>query len=126
MNQSRINITEIPITVRVIGNPIPVIYKIFDIEENSKEAKFTISRSILIGEENECRLKEYIYRNKEDAPHDIVLVFGISDEKSKASEISKFLHEKLHEFSKTIVIIGRQEVNIDQDRLNHVLKESQS
>ena len=126
MNQSRINITEIPITVRVIGNPIPVIYKIFDIEENSKEAKFTISRSILIGEENECRLKEYIYRNKEDAPHDIVLVFGISDEKSKASEISKFLDEKLHEFSKTIVIIGRQEVNIDQDRLNHVLKESQS
>ena len=125
MNQSRINITEIPITVRVIGNPIPVIYKIFDIEENSKEAKFTISRSILIGEENECRLKEYIYRNKEDAPHDIVLVFGISDEKSKASEISKFLDEKLHEFSKTIVIIGRQEVNIDQDRLNHVLKESQ-
>jgi len=126
MNQSRINITEIPITVRVIGNPIPVIHKIFDIEENSKEAKFTISRSILIGEENECRLKEYIYRNKEDAPHDIVLVFGISDEKSKASEISKFLDEKLHEFSKTIVIIGRQEVNIDQDRLNHVLKESQS
>ena len=65
MNQSRVNITEIPVTVRVIGNPIPIVYKIFDIEENSKEAKFTISRSILVGEEVECKLKEYIYRNKE-------------------------------------------------------------
>ncbi|WP_428326897.1 hypothetical protein [Nitrosopumilus sp.] len=126
MNQSKINITEIPIIVRVIGNPIPVVYKIFDIEENSKEAKFTISRSILIGGEIECRLKEYIYRNKEDAPHDIVLVFGVLDEKSQSSEISHFLHEKLHEFSKTMVIIGRQEVNIDQDRINQALEESQS
>jgi len=58
MNDSGVNLIEIPITVRVIGNPTPVIYKIFDIEENSKEAKFTISRSILIGEEIECRLKE--------------------------------------------------------------------
>ena len=63
MNQSRTSIMEIPITIRVIGNPIPVIYKIFEINENSKEAKFTISRSLLVGEEIECRLKEYIYRN---------------------------------------------------------------
>ena len=126
MNQSRVNITEIPITVRVIGNPISVVYKIFDIEENSKEAKFTISRSILIGEEIECRLKEYIYRNKEGAPHDIVLVFGVSDQKSKSSEISQFLHEKLHEFSKTTVMIKGHEVNTEQDLINKALEENQS
>jgi hypothetical protein len=126
MKQSKINIIEIPITVRVIGNPIPIVYKIFDIEENSKEAKFTISRSILIGEEVECRLKEYIYRNKEGAPHDIVLVFGIPEQKCKSSEISQFLHEKLHEFSKTTVIVKRQEINIEQDLINKALEENQS
>ena len=62
MNQSRADIIEIPITI-IVGNSIPVICKIFEINENSKEVKFTISRSLLVGEEIECRLKEHIYRN---------------------------------------------------------------
>ena len=121
MNQSRTDIIEIPITIRIIGNPIPIIYKIFEIKENSKEAKFTISRSMLVGEEIECRLKEYIYRNN-GAPHDIVLVFGIPEGKSKSSEISQFLHEKLHEFKKTMVIIRQQEVKIEPNLISNALE----
>ena len=108
MNQYRTNIIEIPITVRVTGNPIPIIHRIFEINENSKEAKFTIARSTLVGEEIECRLKEYIYRNN-GAPHDIVVIFGIPEGNSKSSEISQFLHDKLYEFKKTMVIIRNQE-----------------
>lgn len=126
MNDSGVNLIEIPITVRVIGNPTPVIYKIFDIEENSKEAKFTISRSILIGEKIECRFKEYVYRNGDDTPNDLVLVFGVSDTKSKSSEISQFLHEKLHNFTKTTVIIKRKEVSIERDLMNKELEKNQS
>ncbi|WP_420544704.1 hypothetical protein [Nitrosopumilus sp.] len=121
MNQVRTGIIEIPITVRVTGDPIPIICKIFEINENSKEAKFTISRSVLIGEEIECKLKEYIYRNN-GAPHDIVVVFGIPEGNSKSSEISQFLHEKLHEFKKTMVIIREQEVKIEPILINNVLE----
>ena len=120
MNQSITDIIEIPITVRVIGNPIPIIYKIFEIKENSKEAKLTISRSLLVGEEIECRLKEYIYRNN-GAPHDIILVFGIPEGNSKSSEISQFLHEKLHEFKKTMVIIREQEIKIEPNLMSKAL-----
>ncbi len=125
-DDSGISIIEIPITVRVIGNPTPIVYKIFDIEENSKEAKFTISRSTLIGEEIVCRLKEYVYRNGDDTPNDLVLVFGVPDVKSKSSEISQFLHEKLHNFTKTTVIIGRKEVSIEQDLMNKELENNAS
>ena len=120
MNRSITDIIEIPITVRVIGNPIPIIYKIFEIKENSKEAKLTISRSLLVGEEIERRLKEYIYRNN-GAPHDIILVFGIPEGNSKSSEISQFLHEKLHEFKKTMVIIREQEIKIEPNLMSKAL-----
>ena len=121
MNRSITDIIEIPITVRVIGNPIPIIYKIFEIKENSKEAKLTISRSLLVGEEIERRLKEYIYRNN-GAPHDIILVFGIPEGNSKSSEISQFLHEKLHEFKKTMVIIREQEIKIEPNLMSKALE----
>ena len=120
MNRSITDIIEIPITVRVIGNPIPIIYKIFEIKENSKEAKLTISRSLLVGEEIERRLKEYIYRSN-GAPHDIILVFGIPEGNSKSSEISQFLHEKLHEFKKTMVIIREQEIKIEPNLMSKAL-----
>ena len=121
MNQSITDIIEIPITVRVIGNPTPIIYKIFEIKENSKEAKLTISRSLLVGEKIESRLKEYIYRNN-GVPHDIILVFGIPEGNSKSSEISQFLHEKLHEFKKTMVIIREQEIKIEPNLMSKALE----
>ncbi len=116
MTQSGINLVEIPITVRIIGNPVPVANKIFGINEDSpKTEKFPFPKSILVENDVECRLKEYVCRNEVDSPQDLLLFFGVIGTSFKSDTISNFLYERLKDFKKITLIISKQEINIDRD-----------
>ena len=115
-------LTKIPITVRIIGNPLPVVNKIFDVKKDSKDSKFTISRTITIQKNIECSLKEYTYRNQPDAPQDILLIFEVSGTKSNYSEISEFLYSKLRNFKKTVIIFNKYESQIDKTKIKELFE----
>lgn len=109
------NLVEIPITIRIKGNPVPIANKIFAVKKGSKDETFPFTTSVLVANDIECRLKEYIYRNEVNLPQDLVLAFGVVGDRSKSSAISNFLYENLKEFKKILLIINKQEVNIDHD-----------
>ena len=109
------NLVEIPITIRIRGNPVPVANKVFVVKEGSKDEKFPFTTSVLVADDIECRLKEYIYRNEVDLPQDLVLSFGVIGARPKSSAISNFLYENLKEFKKILLIINKQEVSINHD-----------
>ena len=115
MIQTRMNLVEIPITIRIRGNPVPVANKVFAVKEGSKDEKFPFTTSVLVADDIECRLKEYIYRNEVDLPQDLVLSFGVIGARPKSSAISNFLYENLKEFKKILLIINKQEVSINHD-----------
>ena len=117
MTQTHMNLVEIPITIRIKGNPVPVANKVFAVKDGSKNEKFPFTTSILVADDIECRLKEYIYRNEVDLPQDLVLAFGVVGARSKFSAISNFLYENLKEFKKIVLIINRQEVNVDHNMI---------
>jgi hypothetical protein len=114
------------VTVRIIGDPIPVVNKIFEAKDDSKDARFTISISNLVEDEIECRLKEYIYRNEADAPQDISLVFDVIGTNSISSKISEFLYKKLSGFKNISIIIGKQETHVEQNLIRKLLKKQES
>ena len=115
MTQTRMNLVEIPITIRIKGNPVLIANKVFAVKEGSKDETFPFTTSVLVADDIECRLKEYIYRNEIGLPQDLVLAFGVIGARSKSSAISNFLYENLKEFKKILLIINKQEVNIDHD-----------
>ena len=115
-------ITKIPITVQIIGNPLPVLNKIFDVKKNSKDSKFTISRTIMIQKNIECSLNEYVYRNQPGAPQDILLVFEVSENTSNSSKISEFLYSKLRDFKKTLIIFNEHESQIEKTKIKELLE----
>ena len=116
MAQSDMNLAGIPITVRIIGNPVPVANKIFGInEDNPKTEKFPFPKSIQVGNNVECRLKEYICRNEVDSPQDLLLFFGVIGTSFKSDSISNFLYERLKDFKKITLIVNKQEINIDHN-----------
>ena len=115
MTQTHTGLVEIPITVRIKGNPVPVADKVFAVKEGSKDEKFPFTTSVLVADDIECRLKEYIYRNESNLPQDLVLAFGVVGARSKSFAISNFLYENLKEFKKIVLIINKQEVSIDYD-----------
>ena len=117
MTQTHMNLVEIPITIRIKGNPVPIANKIFAVKEGSKDETFPFTTSVLVSDDIECRLKEYIYRNEVDLPQDLVLVFGVVGARPKSSAISNFLYENLKEFKKILLIINKQEVSIDHDMI---------
>ena len=122
MHASPTKIIEIPVTVRVIGNPLSVVNKIFEVEKDSKGSRFTISRTIHVKDEIECRLKEYIYRNQPGAPQDISLVFEVSETISNSLDISEFLYSKLKDFKKTWIIFNKHESEIDKVKIKGLLE----
>ena len=122
-NQTHTNLLEIPITVRIIGDPVLVASKIFVGKEDPKTGKLIIPQSILVENEVECRLKEYQYRNEVGAPQDLLIVFGVIGKLSKSSIISDFLYEKLKDFRKTTLIINKQEVIPDHALIYKLLEE---
>ena len=121
MNKPLPKITKIPIIVRIIGNPLPVVNKIFEVEKDSKDSRFTISRKIQVRDGIECRLKEYIYRNQPGAPQDISLIFEVAGTISNSSEISEFLYSKLRNFKKILIISDKHESHIDRAKIKDIL-----
>ena len=117
MTQTHIDLVEISITIRIKGNPVPVANKVFAVKEGSKNEKFPFTTSVLVADDIECRLKEYIYRNEVGMPQDLVLAFGVVGARSKSFTISNFLYENLKEFKKILLIIDKQEVSIDHDMI---------
>ena len=114
--------TKIPITVRITGNPLPVINKIFEIEKDSKDSRFTISRKIEVGDGIGCMLKEYTYRNQPGAPQDVSLIFEVSGTISNSSKISEFLYSKLRGFKKILIIFNKQEFQVDKAKIEDLLE----
>ncbi len=121
LTQKPIRLLEIPVTIRIIGDPVLVANKIFDGKKDHKTGELMIPQSILVTNEIECRLKEYQYRNEVSAPQDILVVFGVIDKISKPHLISEFLYEKLKNFRKISVIIDNKELTIDRDLINNSL-----
>ena len=117
MTQTHIDLVEIPITIKIKGDPVPVANRVFAANENSTTEKFPFTMSVLVADDIECRLQEYVYRNEVDLPQDLLLVFGAIGTRSKSSAISNFLYDNLKDFKKTVLIINKQEVNIDHDTI---------
>jgi hypothetical protein len=117
------NLLEIPIIIRIIGDPVLVASKIFDGKEDPKTGKLIIPQSVLVEDDIECRLKEYQYRNEVNAPQDLLIVFGTIGTDSKSSIISDFLYEKLKDFKKTTLVINEQELAIDRDLIYKSLEQ---
>lgn len=120
------NILEIPIAIRIIGDPVLVANKIFEGKKESKTGKIVIPQSILVENDIECRLKEYRYQNEVDAKQDLLIVFGVIGFVSKSLIISSFLFEKLKDFRKTTLLINNQEVEIDQGLIFNLLENMRS
>jgi hypothetical protein len=117
------NLLEIPIIIRIIGDPVLVASKIFDGKEDPKTGKLIIPQSVLVEDDIECILKEYQYRNEVNAPQDLLIVFGTIGTDSKSSIISDFLYEKLKDFKKTTLVINEQELVIDRDLIYKSLEQ---
>lgn len=125
MNLTKHNTTllEIPIIVRIIGDPVLVASKIFDGKEDPKTGEYMIPKSILVGNEIECRFKDYEYKHEVNAPQNLLIVFGVIGDISKSSLISDFLFEKLKDFKKITIVINEKELKIERDLIYESLEE---
>ena len=123
LTKNHTTLLEIPVTIRIIGDPVLVANKIFDGKENPKTGEYIIPKSILIENEIECRFKDYEYKHEVGAPQNLLIVFGVIGEISKSSSISDFLFEKLKDFRKTTIVINKQELKIMRDVIYKSLEE---
>ncbi len=123
LTKKHTTVLEIPITVRIIGDPVSVAKKIFDGKEDPKTGEPIIPKSILVENEIECRLKDYEYKHEVGSPQNLLIVFGVIGDSPKSSLISDFLFEKLKDFRKTTLVINEKELQIDRAMIYQSLEE---
>ncbi len=105
-----------------MGDPEAVADEIFGHTMNHETKEPKINRSVLVEDYIECRRREYIFREEPSAPQDLVIVFGVVDEKRPFGVISQFLYEKLQSMSKISLIIGNEETPVNAEAIRVVLE----
>lgn len=118
-----LRVTEIPVTIRLVGDPVSLASQILGVKKTSDDKEPSINKSILIGKNAECRLKDYCIRQELKAPQDLLLSFGILEE-SSLYEISEFLFNSLADKKGLTLIVGKEEVPINKEDIIKTLEKN--
>lgn len=117
------SIVEIPVIIRIVGDPKLAAKVIFNGDIDPKTGDYKVPKSIMVEDMVECRLKEYVYRNEVKAPQDLLIVFGIIGNDQKSLVISKFLSDRLSGLKQTSIVINDKELPIVSSLIKKSLEE---